>query len=254
MLKSLIGNALRQRGYHVFHEKHLAQANLSLHLRTLFTTQQVDCVFDVGANVGQYYEFLREAVGYRGLVVSFEPVPKMLKVLQRQAQTDSSWIVSGCALGAAPGTLPINVMKGDSLSSFRAPSIAGTDRFRESNTVVSVEQVSVRTLDAVYQELVTQHGFRRPYLKMDTQGFDLEVAKGGTTHLSDFIGLQTEASLLSLYEEQPNFLDTLGFFKAKGFTESAFYPISMDQKLRMIECDCVFVNPARMHDVAVAKY
>lgn len=254
MLKTLLGNMLRKRGYHVFRSDHLDKANLSLHLRNLFTTQKVDCIFDVGANKGQYYSFLREAVGFRGLVISFEPVKRLYELLEKQAAADGQWIVYGCALGRTNGTAPFNVMKGDQLSSFRTPSTSSTDRFHDSNTVVAVEDVQVRTLDDVFDEISAQHQFVRPYLKIDAQGFDLEVAQGGAKHLAAFVGVQCEASVLPLYEGAPAFHDTLAFMKGHGLVPSAFFPVATDQRLRLIDCDCVFVNPDRVWEAQVTRY
>lgn len=254
MLKTAVGNFLRKRGYHVFSGDFLDKANLSLHLRNLLVTQKVDCIFDVGANKGQYYAFLRDAVGYRGLVISFEPVQRLHAVLKQQAASDPNWIVFGCALGRSSGMAEFNVMKGDQLSSFRTPSTNLTDRFHVSNTVVSVEHVAVRTLDEVYDEVAAKHPFTRPYLKIDAQGFDLEVAQGGLKCLDKFVGLQCEASLLSLYEGAPTFEETLAFFKARGLAPSAFFPVATDQKLRLIDSDCVFVNPQNIWQADVVQY
>lgn len=254
MLKTTVGNFLRNRGYHVFRSDYLDKANLSLHLRNLLMTQKVDCIFDVGANKGQYYSFLREAVGFHGLVISFEPVKRLHALLEQQAAADPNWIVYGCALGRTAGDADFNVMKGDQLSSFRTPSTNSTDRFHVSNTVVAVEHVAVRTLDDVFDEAAAQYGFSRPYLKIDAQGFDLEVAQGGVKRLGDFVGLQCEASLLPLYEGAPTFEETLAFFKARGLAPSAFFPVATDQKHRLIDCDCVFVNPARIWEADVIQY
>src|SRR4029079_11441493 len=38
------------------------------HMRRLLTHLQVDCVFDVGANVGQYAEKLRRHFGFKGRI------------------------------------------------------------------------------------------------------------------------------------------------------------------------------------------
>jgi FkbM family methyltransferase len=254
MLKTTVGNFLRKRGYHVFSSDYLDKANLSLHLRNLLLTQKVDCIFDVGANKGQYYSFLRDAVGFRGLVISFEPVKRLHDLLQEKAAADPNWIVYGCALGRNTGTAAFNVMKGDQLSSFRTPSTKSTNRFHVSNTVVAVEHVAVRTLDEVYEEAAAQHRFSRPYLKIDAQGFDLEVALGGINHLGDFVGLQCEASMLPLYEGAPTFEETLTFFTARGLAPSAFFPVATDQKFRLIDCDCVFVNPQRVREADVIQY
>ena len=51
----------------------LAMAN---RLRDLFDRLGIKRVIDVGANEGQYGDFLRTEVGFKGLIKSFEPVPE----------------------------------------------------------------------------------------------------------------------------------------------------------------------------------
>ncbi|HEX2790827.1 MAG TPA: FkbM family methyltransferase, partial [Steroidobacteraceae bacterium] len=83
--------------------------------------QDIDCILDVGANVGQYHDFLRDKVLYRGPIVSFEPIGRNIDRLRERARFDSAWHIEGYALGAAEGALPLNVMVSDQFSSFLEP-------------------------------------------------------------------------------------------------------------------------------------
>ena len=45
------------------------------HLKKIFKYTEVDCVFDIGANYGQYAKMLRSDIKFKGLIISFEPIP-----------------------------------------------------------------------------------------------------------------------------------------------------------------------------------
>ncbi len=68
------------------------------HLARLFARFDVDCVFDVGANSGQYADRLRSKVGFHGVIVSFEPVPALASRLREKAERDPQWLIEECAL------------------------------------------------------------------------------------------------------------------------------------------------------------
>jgi len=53
------------------------------HLKRVFSRFDVDCVFDIGANAGQYAEMLRRRADYRGEILSYEPNPDVDKTLRR---------------------------------------------------------------------------------------------------------------------------------------------------------------------------
>ena len=61
-------------------------------LERFFEKFEVDCVFDVGANVGQYAERIF-STHYPGVVVSFEPNPDAIAVLERKAAANPRWRV-----------------------------------------------------------------------------------------------------------------------------------------------------------------
>jgi hypothetical protein len=91
----------------------------------------------------------------------------------------------------------------------------------------------------VLQERV---GFDRPYLKLDTQGFDIEVLRGAADSLQAVRALQTEASVQGIYKGMPGYMDTLRHLDGLGFDITGMYTVSRDNALRLVEFDCVMIN------------
>lgn len=139
----------------------------------------VDAVLDVGANVGQYGTLLR-SVGYRGLIVSFEPVADVHARLQSRAAGDGRWITANTALGSARGTAEINVTRGSDLSSMRAPLDTEGRSLTGAIRVERTETIAIARLDELVDQYIDPSATRRLFLKCDTQGWDLEVLEGAT--------------------------------------------------------------------------
>jgi FkbM family methyltransferase len=201
----------------------------------------INCVLDVGANIGQYGTKLRES-GYRGRIVSFEPLARYVAELEKTAAEDPDWLVRPCALGSEDGTAEINFVAG-TISSLLPASEFGkdwSDGLRDSRP----ETIQVRRLDALFDEVTAGIDEPRVYLKMDTQGFDLETFRGAGSRIDDVVGLQSEVSWVPLYEGMPRFPEQLAAYEGAGFAVSGIYPVSRHgQTLRLVESDMVMVRP-----------
>jgi FkbM family methyltransferase len=211
------------------------------HLSRLFERLQIRCVLDVGANIGQYHDFLREKVGFEGAIISFEPVPRHVEILKTKAVSDKRWTIHGFALGQESGDSEIYVMEGGELSSFLSPL-----QTSPAMTVKNRVKVPIKTLDSVLDLVEKTCAIESTYLKVDTQGFDLNVLRGGSRALSRIPALQIEVSLLPIYEKMPSFRDVYDHLTSQGFDLSAMFPVSRDEILRAREFDCVFVNGRRL--------
>ena len=88
-------------------EKH----ELEYNLKNLFKLLEIDCVIDVGANKGQFGKFLRNNIGYKGDIISFEPVLETFYTLSDQSKADPFWRVYRFALGERMGNKEINITK-----------------------------------------------------------------------------------------------------------------------------------------------
>jgi FkbM family methyltransferase len=215
---------------------------LVTHLRELFARLEVHTVIDVGGNMGQFRDLLRNDVGFTGQIYSFEPVAKYALMISDRSRDDTKWKVFDFALGGANATSTIHVMHSPGLNSFLHPKRDAVPGFWTDSPISGEETVEIRTLD----EVVITEGLTflsgGTYLKLDTQGFDLEVLKGAEFTLKNVCALQTEASIRPIYERMPNYLEAISTIEAYGFDVSSLFPVTYDASLRAIEFDCLFIN------------
>jgi FkbM family methyltransferase len=232
---------------HVLPVGHVARVFEWEHLRHFFEHFEVDCVFDVGANAGQYATMLRQHVGYRGDIVSYEPIPEHAARLRAAAAGDRSWFVEELALSATPGRASFNIFASDQFSSLHALSDAAIAQFHQAVDLARrIEVRTARLLDEI-PKYAERLGFKRPFLKMDTQGHDLSVALGAGERLRDFVGLQSELSIEPLYADVPRYHDALEFYRERGFELSALVPNNLGHFPRLLEIDCIMYRATATH-------
>ena len=212
------------------------RAFMRRHLRSL----EVDCIFDVGANVGQYGKELRQ-IGYRHLIISFEPDWDAFRQLEIASRGDRKWKIFNFALGREVGEATLNIMAVSLFNSFRDPSVAESSSFEHANTVVEERRVLIDTLANMFARVQDDFGFRTAFLKMDTQGFDLEVFAGSAPIHDRLVGLQTELSLKRIYQGTPTWVAAIEEYRAAGFELAGLFPVNPGDK-ELIEFDCVLQN------------
>ena len=205
------------------------------YFQRLLNLLEIDCVFDVGANRGQYGKLLRN-LGFRGLIVSFEPNPVPHDELRKQL--DDKWICFPYGLGSEAGSLPFNVMADDVFSSFLSPS--GAEEYAAENSVVSTVTVPVKLLRDVVKEIEPK--FARPFLKLDTQGFDVEVIKGAGETISQFRGIVSEVAIKRLYANSPTFEESRGVIEQAGFQPAGLFSVNPYKTLSIVEMNAYFVR------------
>ncbi len=210
----------------------------------LLRTQGIQQVLDVGANSGQYGSLLRSNHNYHGRILSFEPLIEAHASLAARAAADplQLWSVAPpTALGALNGTTTIHVA-GNSVSSsilrmqpaheFAAPQSAGR----------GVEEITIRRLDDMMRELCVPLD-RHVLLKIDTQGYELEVLKGAEETVASVGVIQAEMSFQPLYGGQPLFDEVYAYLAVRGFTVFDIVPgFSDPHSGRLLQADGIFVR------------
>jgi FkbM family methyltransferase len=180
----------------------------------LMRDRQISLVLDIGANKGQYGKFLRDNIGYRGRIVSFEPVRDAFGLLKQSAASDPLWECHNLAFGDVEGSVAINV-SANSHSSSLLPVSARTLEIEPSVGYVRTQDVALCRLDAVLDQ------FARPddriFLKVDTQGYELKILNGALGVISRFVLIQLETSFFEVYHgvtlvgDVIKYLDYIGY-------------------------------------------
>jgi FkbM family methyltransferase len=217
------------------------EATLGLYLRRVLQMYAVDCVIDVGAHEGGFGDLLR-GHGYRGAIVSFEPVERTFRALQRHISGDPAWSAHRLALGERTGRVTMHVGATTEFSSFLAPSAYGRATFARELAATHEEVVEMCALDEVFDAFVVCAGYRRAFLKLDTQGADAAVLRGGQRSLDAVVGIQTELSLLPIYDGMVPYREVLTDLEGRGFMVGMLAPVTHDRRLRLIEADCVLLR------------
>jgi FkbM family methyltransferase len=202
-------------------------------------SRRVDVVFDVGANSGQFVNGLRSA-GYKGRIVSFEPLSEPFALLKSKSTKDPLWDCRQCALGDLDGTIAINVAGNAGQSSSALPMMEAHQEACPQANYVGTEEVLVHRFDSIAQE------FLRPtdvsFLKIDVQGFEKQVLAGGQATLADgCIGMQLELSIVPLYEGGMLIREAIDLAHSLGFTLTALVPGFTDVRNgQMLQADGIF--------------
>lgn len=211
-------------------------------LRRFFDEFKVDCVFDVGANTGQYANMLRNEVRFNGQIFSFEPTPELADSLDFLAKADLKWQVEKLALSDSEGLLPFFVTKSSQLNSLNRPNNQDTTWLSDVNVVEMKLEVRAERLATTWNRLRDKYEFSRPFLKIDTQGHDLNVINGAGECLSHFLGIQVELGFKRLYENAPRAVDIIDRLGREGFEPHALFPNNAGHFPELIEMDGIFVR------------
>ncbi len=207
-------------------------------LMRLLTHHRINLAVDVGAHVGDWGERLYQ-LGYRGRMLSFEPLSWAHAALVRSSARHAGWTVAArCAIGEAAGEATINI-SGNGESSSLLPMDQNHLDLAPGSAYVATEQVPVLTLD---QALA---GHLRPdtrlFLKIDAQGYERQVLDGARATLERTVGLEVELSTQGLYAGQDLALGLMQRLAAAGFNLHGVWPIIINGRTgRMAQFDALF--------------
>jgi FkbM family methyltransferase len=201
--------------------------------------REVIVILDVGANIGQFARAVRK-VGYKGRIISFEPLSDAHAKLLIAARNDPLWTIAPrCALASRPDKAQINIAANSESSSIMdmlERHVAGAPE----SAYVGRETVAVTTLDS-FLDGEPQLAQTAIALKIDAQGCEAEIL-GGLNKWSDSVEvIMTEMSLVALYEGEAKFADLYRAIEGRGYRCISIEPGFTDPRTyEVLQVDAIF--------------
>lgn len=194
-------------------------------------------IVDVGANRGQF-----ALVAHRhfpqAAIFSFEPLSKPASVFRRVLGNEKSIVLSQCAIGPKAAFVEMHVSERDDSSSLMPIGELQGEIF-PGTTECGRESVKVERLDSI---LCAKEIGSRALLKIDVQGYEVEVLEGCGALLEVFSYVCIEASFMVLYTSQPLATEVVAYLDRRGFQLKGVYNVVYDRRGNSVQADLLFSN------------
>lgn len=199
-------------------------------------------VIDVGANLGQFSTEIRRLLP-EAVIHAFEPLPECYAKLRAAFEGDTRFHAFNMGLGETAGELSFERNEFSASSSFLEMTAAHTGAFPFA-AATSKALVKVDRLDHVAQAMALTAPL---LLKIDVQGFEDHVLRGGETTARSADTLLIETAFVELYKGQPLFDDIYALLKGWGFAYHGSFEQLRDPRTgETVQEDSVFVKePSR---------
>lgn len=191
-------------------------------------------VFDVGANVGQYSLLASKLVGETGHVYAFEPSPDVLVKLQHHLEVNhaDNVLLTRKAVAECNGTA--SFYPANENSNQGVGSLLPAEEYRGKIRTEESIEVEVVTLDNFCEE----HGIDHiDLLKIDVEGYDLDVLKGAEKILdrSPGIVVLAEVEPMNLVQRGLTHADFVQYMTERGF--KAYYANIKGRLIALVDDD-----------------
>lgn len=207
------------------------------HIKVFNRIKNVQTIIDVGSNRGQFalsasYFFPESRI------ICFEPLKSAFHCLEQVFKNKTNFILFNFAIGNEQKEIEINISNKEDSSSIleitkkQETVFPGTEKS-------SSELVKLTTLKEIIQDEDLNNDV---LLKIDVQGYELEVLHGSKSLLTKLKYIYVESSFVEFYKEQPKISDILGFLLTNNFKLDGVYNMSYDKNGDPVQADFLFLN------------
>jgi FkbM family methyltransferase len=242
VLKVLVMRSLERLGFKVSR----AAKDPQVHLLGL-TKRPIRTILDIGASDGVSAKRYRNVFPH-ATIYCFEPLPCAYEALVEWTKTQEGKVIAfNMALGSAKGKATIHYHTDHSPSSSLLITTATNLGLYPKMKRQQQEEIRIDRLDNIAASLDLTSEL---LVKMDVQGFEGEVIRGGKTVLQQAIACILEIALMPLYEDQASFNELHHLLSDIGFTYAGNLHQVYDDNGRVIYIDAVYTNDYLMRLVS----
>lgn len=198
----------------------------------LSSLPRVDQVVDVGVAYGT--PWLYDAFPDAGLLL-VDPLPRNALVEQLLGAREHTYVEAAC--GSEPGHVDLIEDLGHPGRSSVLTRTALTVTGAETRTT----RVAVRTLDEVVDEVLDLGPGRSVGLKVDTEGYELEVLRGARNTLAKAAFVICEVSVQRRFENSYRFEELVMFMYQQGFRVSEIVEAPPNAQGKVLYVDLAFL-------------
>ena len=235
-----INNLLNRFGFHLSRGEQerlhrVLGQNAEFDIKYLLGKKTEPVIFDVGGNIGQAIDRFKKLVP-DSVIYSFEPTLECMPMLEEKKEIYSSVKVFNLALGAGEAELDFYLNSSNVMNSFLDTN---SPRWGDNQ---GKRIVKTEALDSFCQKNSVEH---INLLKIDTQGFELEVLKGSSQMFSNnrVAMVYMEVIFSDMYSNLPTLDEIYKYMAQSGFKLVAFYDFYTHNKTADW-CDALFYNPS----------
>lgn len=205
------------------------------HIPLLKSFKNLNTIIDIGANKGQFSLVARHLF-HETKIIGFEPLLKPAEKYRNLFKNDKNVFFHQTAIGNQSGNTQMHISKREDSSSILP---IGDN---QSNIFPGTEESHILDINiGRLKEYVNINDLVSPvFVKIDVQGFELNVLKGCLDLIDNFDYIYVETSFVELYEKQPLAYEIISFLKEYSFDLKGIYNSIYDKEGLAVQADLLF--------------
>ena len=207
------------------------------HLKFFSNIKKLNTIVDIGCHKGQF-ALISKFIYKKSKIFSFDPLKSSKKKYKSILKKKDGYHFFNYAIGNKDVIAKINISKKNDSSSLLEITEKQTSIFKNTEKIKE-EKIYIKKLNSCLKK----KDLRKPsLLKIDVQGYELEVLKGCQELLNCFDFIYIECSFVELYKKQPLYYEINKWLKKRNFKYVKKFNSSFDKHNKIIQADFFFKN------------